>query len=254
MAYATSQNVLGIPPVNVQITQADWKKFLGQDSTAPNVPLPFPGQEMQATDPIFGSATFVLAFGLAGLQVGEMVVIRSNYAVVRGVATSRGVAAVSMTANTDPTALSWYCILGQCPARVTSGAINLPLYWTATAGSPSATVVATDQITSAFSATAVSATVTTKIINTVNGSNLVTVPNLDGVYIGQAITGTGIPGSTTVSAIGFGGTMLGAQGPTANQLQLSANCTATGSPTATFAHNATFLTALLARPAAAGLG
>lgn len=254
MAYATSSNVLGIPPVNVQVTQADWKKFLGQDSSAPNVPLPYPGQEMTATDPIFGSATFILAFGLAALAVGELVTIRNNFSVVRGVATNRGVAAVSMTANTDPTALSWFCVVGQCPARVVAGTANLPLYLSATAGSPNTAVVATDQITGAFSVSAVSAVIGTKIVNTVNGSNLITVPNLDGLYVGMGITGTGIPGSTTIAAIGFGGTMLGAQGPASNQLQLSANCTATGGPTATFAHTANFLTAMLSRPVAAGLG
>lgn len=254
MAYATSSNILGRPQVNVQVTQADWKKFLGQDASAPNVPLPIPGQEMVAADPIFGSATFILAFGLAALAVGDFVTIRNNYSVVRSAAGVRGVAAVSMSANTDPTALSWYCVLGQVPARVTAGAANLPLYNTATTGSASTTVVATDQITGAMSATAVSATIGTKICNTVNGSPLVTVPNLDGLYVGMALTGTGIPGSTTIAAIGFGGLMLGAAGPQANQIQMSANATATGSPTVTFAHPATFLTALLARPVASGLG
>ncbi len=252
--YQTSSNVLGQVPTPVQITPADWRKFLGQDGQSTTPPLPYAGQKLFATDPIFGEAEFILAFGLAGLQVGEMVVIRSNYAVVRAVAGSRGVAAVSMCANTDPTALSWYCIRGQVPARVTAGAINLPLYNTATPGSPSGTVVATDQITGAMSATAVSATVTTKTGNTVNGSPLVQLPDVNGLYVGQAVTGTGIPGSTTIAAIGYGGLMLGQQGPMANQIQLSANATATGNPTLTFAHPATFLTALLAYPVASGLG
>lgn len=252
--YLSSTNILGQPAVPVQITQADWKKFLGQDSSAPSVALPYAGQHLVATDAIYGEATFVLAFGLAGLQVGEMVVLRSNYAVVRAVAGSRGVAAVSMSANTDPTALSWFCILGQVPARVTAGAINLPLYLTATAGSPSGTVVATDQISGAMSATAVSTTVGTKLIGTVNGSAIVQVPNTDGLYVGMAVTGTGIPGSTTIAAIGMGGNMLGTQGPQASTIQLSANATATGQVTGTFAHTATFLTAILARPVASGLG
>lgn len=254
MAFMTSSNILGFPQVNVQVTQADWKKFLGQDSSAPSVPLPFPGQIMEATDPLYGQSTFVLAFGLASLAVGDFVTIRNNYSVVRSAAGVRGRAAVSMSANTDPTALSWYCIEGLVPARVTAGTANLPLYNTATTGSAGTAVVAGDQITGAMSATAVSATIGTKVCNTVNGSNLITVPNLDGLYVGMALTGTGIPGSTTIAAIGFGGLMLGAQGPQALQVQLSANATATGNPTLTFAHPATFLTAMLAYPVASGLG
>lgn len=252
--YMSSSNILGQPSVPVQITQADWKKFLGQDSSAPSVALPYPGQELTATDSIYGAATFVLAYGLAALQVGELVVIRNGYAVVRAVAGSRGVAAVSMSANTDPTALSWYCVVGAVPARVTAGAINLPMYLTATAGSPSGTVVATDQVTGAVTGTAVSATVGTKLVGTVNGSPILAVPNLDGLYVGMGVSGAGIPGGTTIASIGYGGLMLGSQGPQAQTIQMSANATATAQVTGTFAHVATFLTAILARPVASGLG
>ena len=46
--------------------------------------------------------------------------------------------------------------------------------------------------------------------------------------------------------------MLGAQGPQALQVRLSAAATATGNPTLTFAHIATFATAQLAHPVASG--
>ena len=256
MSYNNSSNILGQPSVPIQITIADWRKFLGYDTASFPVvpPMPTIGQFMYAADPIYGECIFMLGFGLAGLQVGELVAFRNNYSVVRAAAGVRGVSGIAMSANTDPTAMSWYCVQGAVPARVTSGAANLPLYNSATAGSPSTTVVLGDQHTGAMSLTAVSAVIGTKIVNTVNGSAIVGVPNLDGLYIGMGISGTGIPAAATIVAIGFGGLMLGAQGPQALQVQISANATATGGPVATFAHSATFLTAFMQFPTAAGLG
>ena len=256
MSYNNSSNILGQPSVPVQVTIADWRKFLGYDvaSFPQTPPMPYVGQFMYATDPIYGECIFTLAFGLAGLQVGELVVFRNNYAVARAAAGVRGVSGIAMSANTDPTALSWYCVQGVVPARVTAGAANLPLYNTATVGSAGTAAVVGDQHTGAMSLTAVSAVIGTKIVNTVNGSAIVGVPNLDGLYIGMGISGVGIPAAATIVAIGFGGLMLGAQGPQALQIQISANATATGGPVATFAHTAAFLTAFLQFPTAAGLG
>lgn len=253
MFNITSQK-LGSPQIVVQQTQADWKKFLGQDSSAPSVPLMHPGYTVEAWDSVYGLSQFMLAFGVASLAIGDAVVIRAGYATVRGVAAGRGVAAVSMCANTDTAALSWFCVRGQVPCKAATMAVNLPLYLTATAGSLSSTVVATDQVTGAMSVLAASGTVTTKTINTVNGSDLITVPDTGGLYVGMAITGTGIPASTTISAIGNGGQMLGVNSPQRNQVQLSAAATATGQVTGTFAHPATFGTVMLAWPVAAGLG
>lgn len=253
MSYAGTTPILGQPPVPVTVTVSDWRKFLGQDGQTSTPPLPYPGQTFVASDPIYGEAEFVLAFGVAGLLLGDCIRIGGGYATTRAVAGIRGRMGISMAANTDPTALSWFCVRGQVPAIVAAAtAINLPLNETATTGALSGTVVAGDGLSGAISATAQGATVTTKVVNTVNGSAIVTVPNLDGLYVGMGISGTGIPGSTTISAIGYGGLMLGWPGPQALQIQMSANATATGNPTATFAHVATFITAMLSYPAANG--
>lgn len=252
--FSVTSNVLGTPQIVVQQTQADWKKFLGQDSTAPSVPLMKPGFTIEAFDGVFGLSTFVLAFGVASLAIGDVVTIGAGYATTRLTAAARGIVAVSMSANTDPTALSWFCIAGQVPAKAATVAVNLPLYECATTGSFSSTVVATNQCTGAVSVLAASGTVTTKTVQTLNGSNLLQVPDLDGLYVGQAVSGTGIAGGSTIAAIGAGGSMLGAQGPSRNYVQLSANMTATAGVTGTFAHPATFCTAFLARPVASGLG
>lgn len=248
--YLTSGNVLGKSQVPVTITVAEWAKFLGRDGTPP---LPYPGKTLVATDAIFGEAEFVLAFGVAGLLAGDAVRIAGNYATKRAVAGDRGLIGISMAANTDPTALSWFCVCGQVPALANAAiAANAPLNLTAGAGALDDAAVAGDGLTGAFAGSATTATVTTKLVSTVNGSPLVQVSDLGGVYVGQGISGTGIPGATTIAAIGMGGNMLGSSGPQAGVIQLSANATATGTVTGTFAHLVTWFTAMIRYPSVQG--
>lgn len=250
--FAVNENILGVPQMTVQLTLADYRKFLGQDGSNNQTNyLPYPGQMVRAIDPIWGEAWFMSAFGVASLQVGDAVVFGAGYAVTRVVAASKGFVGISMSANTDPTALSWFCVQGQVPARM-GAAGSLPLYATASAGSLSTAVTATQAAVGAFSVSALAASIGTKLVNTVNASNIIQVSNLGGLYVGAGITGTGIPGGTTIAAIGQGGTFGGAQGPSNFQIQLSANATATGQVTGTFAHGAAFATAMLQFPAIPG--
>ena len=253
--YFNTTNTLGIPPTPIAITSADWRTFLGRDSASMST-LPFPqyGDKIRATDPIYGEATFVLAYGVAGLQIGDAVVIGAGYTTTRALTTSRGIVGISMSANIDPTALSWFAVYGQVPGRLLAAGAALPLYTSATAGSLTTTVVATQGVTAGFSLTALAATIGTKLVGTTNGSNLLAVRDIDGLYVGCGVTGTGIPAATTVTAIGYGGLMLGTQGPPAGFVQLSANCTANGNVTGTFAHGAAFALLNLGEPVASGLG
>lgn len=243
---------LGSPQITVQQTQADWAKFLGRDGGT--VPLMRPGYKVEAYDGIFGQATFMLAYGVASNVIGAAVRIGAGYATTLAAASVRGQMAISMSANTDTAALSWYCIQGQCPVKASTMAVNLPLFSSGTAGSLSSSVSATNEVTGASSVLAASGTVTTKSIRTVNTTDLIEVPDLDGLYVGQSVTGTGVGASAVISAIGQGGTMLGAMGPSKNFIQVSVVSTASGRVTGTFAHPATFGTASLAYPVMAGLG
>ena len=253
--FNSDNNELGVPPVVITLTTADWQKFLGRDSASANVvSLPYPGQFITALDPVWGESAFILAFGVAGLQIGDAVMIGAAYATTRTVSATRGIVGISMSANTDLAALSWFAVRGQVPARLTAAAANLPAYLTATAGSLASTVVATQQTTGAMILTALAATIGTKLVGTVNASNLLAVPNIDGLYVGGGVTGTGIPAATTITAIGYGGLMLGYAGPPPGFVQLSANATATGQVTGTFIHGAAFATVNLAHPVASGLG
>lgn len=242
---------LGSPQITVQQTQADWAKFLGRDGGT--VPLMRPGYTVEAYDEVFGSATFVLAYGVASNTVGAAVRIGAGYATTLVAASVRGIVGISMSANTDTAALSWYCIRGQVPCKASTMAVNSPLFSSGTAGSLSSTSSATNGVTGAVSVLAASGTVTTKSIRTVNGSPLIEVPDTGGLYVGQAVTGTGVAGSSVIAAIGDGGQMLGIAGPARNVVQLNNNCTASGQVTGTFAHPATFGTVALANPAMCGL-
>ena len=253
--YATTENRIGTPPTIVTLTSADWSKFLGRDTnSAGTVPLPYPGQVILATDPIFGECAFMLAYGLASLAIGEAVMIGAGYAVTRTIAATRGIVGISMSANTDSTALSWFCVRGQVPAKLLAAAANTNLFTSATAGNLTTTVVATQGVTGAVSLTALAAAIGTKLVGTVNGSPNLAVPDVSGLYVGCGVTGTGIPGSTTVLAIGYGGPMLGLTGPMPGNVTLSANATATGNVTGSFIHGAAFALIQLGHPIAANLG
>lgn len=253
MAFLTSQNVLGQPQAPVALTSADWARFLGRDGTTVPIPMMYPGMKLEAYDPSYGAAEFVLAYGVAGLQIGDAVRIGGGYATTRTVASVRGTIGISMAANTDPTALSWFCVRGQVPARVAAAtAINTPLFVTATAGSLDDAVVAGDNVVGATAATAQSATVRTAVLNTTNTQTDLLVGDLAGLYIGMAVSGTGIAASSVITAIGYGGNMLGVQGPKAGYITLNNAMNATGQATITFAHPATFITAMLQYPVCTG--
>lgn len=255
MAFMTTSQTLGLPQAPVVLTSDDWNKFLGGASgpNFPPVPFMYPGQKLEAYDPTFGWAEFVLAYGVAGLQIGDAVRIGADYATTRTVASIRGMIGISMSANTSPTALSWFCVRGQVPTRVAAAtAANTPLFVTATAGALDDAVVAGDNVVGATAVTAQGATVSTKTCNTVNGSTELEVPDLNGLYVGMAVSGTGIAASSTIAAIGFGGNMLGVQGPKAGRITLNNAMNATGRNTITFAHPATLVTAMLTYPVCTG--
>lgn len=247
-------DTLGMPQITVQQTQSDWKKFLGMDSGySGTIPMMKPGTIVDAVDDVFGVARFILAYGVASLQIGDVVSIGAGYATTRLAAAGKGICAVSMAANTDSTALSWFCVMGQVPIRAATMTLGAILYSSATTGSLTSAVTAGQGVTGAHCVLAASGTVTTKTVHTVNGGYELSVPDLEGLYVGQSVSGTGIAGGSTITDLGLGGTMLGRQASArAGKVYLSAAMTATGSVTGTFAHPSTFGTAMLAHPVAAG--
>lgn len=252
--FLATTNVLGNPQVVVTQTTTDWAAFLGTTASSP--PMMRAGTRITAYDRVYGTAEFILAYGVASLAIGDMVVIGAGYATTRTVAASRGMLAVSMAANTSTSALSWFCIWGQVPGTVATHTAAVS-YLTATAGSVSSTDGGVGYgIAGCSAVVAASGTVTTKSVTTTNGGYNLIVPDTDGLYVGMAVTGTGIAASSTISAIGQGGTMLGAPTGVAsndrNVVVLNNAMTASGTVTGTFAHPSTKATLQLNYPAAVG--
>lgn len=117
----------------------------------------------------------------------------------------------------------WMLVYGTVPVLYSVAATTGAMFG-GTAGTASPTAAAGRQL---LNATCIGAATTaiTKNGNTTNASKIVQLTNIDGLFVGMAVSGAGIPGGATIAAIN-----------TLNQIVLSANCTATGIVTVTFTY------------------
>ena len=106
------------------------------------------GTIVKATDNTgLGEAQFVYLPGVASTAVGLVVVYDlSAVTTTLGVAGSRGPAAVATAANTATTSYAWYQVEGLATVKETGATAGANVYWTATAGTPSATTVSGDKV------------------------------------------------------------------------------------------------------------
>ena len=195
------------------------------------------GTIVGAYDPFYGYGEFIWAYGVTGLDAGEVASINplTGAATLTVAATRGAIIGVAMVTNTSSTTGMWYQIAGAALAKVAASfAANAPVYSTATAGTVDDAVVAGSGITGAVSVSAIDYSPGTKVASTTNGSDIITVSSLDGLVKGMSVTGTGIPALTTIAGIGFGGVFPPNASPMAATIQLSAAATATGNPTLTF--------------------
>lgn len=120
----------------------------------------------------------------------------------------------------------WVLRSGLCPVQFAVAATAGQVFCSgATAGQATPTAAAGRQLLNATTLIAAAGSFT-QAVKTTNGSNRLAVPSTAGVFIGQAVSGSGIPGSTTVSAID----------PSGRYVTMSANATASASVTGTFTH------------------
>lgn len=210
MAWKVTTPKVGYP--NVQATD-----------TVQAFPL---GTIITAVDPEYGEAEFMYLKGVANTVVGDIVIYDLFAKTTTRCPATGGIGpiAVAMSANVA-SQYGWYQISGaaviRANAAISAGAV---LYMAAT-GAVDDAVVAGEDLKSAISLTAAGASLSSRTASTVNGSDLVTVSGLDGLFVGATVSGTGIPGSTTISAIGPWGGLY------SNQIKLSAAATASGSIT-----------------------
>jgi hypothetical protein len=200
-------------------------------STVQNLPL---GTIVQAVDGIQGVGEFIYLSGVASTVVGSLVTYDHLFATTLDPATANaaGAKAFAMSACVASN-FGWYQIGGTALAANNATAAAGNAFAKATGQIGSAAVAGT-QILGAKIAVANSTTFT-KVCTTRNGSTQLFVPNMDGLFVGLPLSGTGIAGGTTIAAGVDGGPNAQNTSATApGFINLSAAATADGTVTVTF--------------------
>jgi hypothetical protein len=128
---------------------------------------------------------------------------------------------------------AWFVIGGRYPLLSGASVAADTAFGITAAGSVGA-IAAGKEILNARIQLAATTTVVKTNVNAVSGSPTIRVSNSDGWFVGLAITGTGIPASTSIGSIDASGTLVGMvqTGTTTAQ-----NATATGSVSVTGTYN-----------------
>ena len=140
------------------------------------------------------------------------------------------VALSRFTAGDTNVQYGWAIRAGICPVQYSVAATTGAVYFAA-AGQATPTLTAGKQILNATCLIAAAGSFT-RTVQTLNGSSKVRMSNVAGVFVGQAISGTGIPASSVVSAIDPSGTAV----TIGSAVGTPVAATATGSVTGTFTH------------------
>ena len=206
-----------------------------------------PGTIMQAapTDGVITTANvpnwgvcelvYVLNTSSTTFLPGKPVTLDKNFAIAELASTANQARPVYVTltnfsAGNTTTQGGWVLRRGIAPVTfsvaATAGAVYI-----GTAGNFTPTPAAGKQILNAVTLIAASGSFTRGAV-TSTGSSFVRTNSVAGVFVGQAISGTGIPGSSVVSSIDPGG-----QGVTiGSAVGTPVTATASGAITATFTH------------------
>lgn len=214
-------------------------------STSSDVPLLRVGTMMNATGTDFdttanvsnwGAAEImsVSSNGAAAIPPGSLVIIDKNFRISLTAASQANkgspvyVTLTNFQVGSVTEQYGWVLRSGICPVAYSVAATVGNVYG-GTAGKATPTAAAGVQILNAICLTAAIATFTRNMV-TRNGSSLVKMGNLGGVFVGQAVSGTGIPASSVVSAMNPDGTsfIIG------SAVGVPVSATATGNAVATF--------------------
>jgi hypothetical protein len=206
---------------------------LMETDTVQNFPF---GYRVRGYDPIHGFGEFIYLQGVASTVAGDLVTYNPLTGVTtRGAATANDSSPIAFAlAPCVASLFGWYQIAGVALANNNATAAVGNAFTKATAQIGSAAVAGT-QILGGAKILVANGTTFTKTGTTRNGSTEVFFSNLDGVYVGMAISGTGIPGGTTVAA-GYNNSpnARNSSAGSAASLVMSAAATADGTVTVTF--------------------
>lgn len=188
--------------------------------------------------PNWGSAEimYVGYTGAATTPPGTLVVADKNFRVTATAASEANtgrpvyVTLSNFAIGSVTEQFGWVLRAGICPVRY-SVAATAGRVFGGTAGLATPTAAAGVQILNAICLIAASGSFT-RAVQTRSGSSQVKMGNVAGVFVGQAISGTGIPASSVVSAINPDGTSV----IIGSAVGTPVNATATGGVTGTFTH------------------
>lgn len=214
--------------------------------TPPTSAAVIPGTVLWAQDKYLGGGAFMYAKAAAAQVVGTCVYFGDSNGDVTATAIPNtagqgfpvGFARQPM-AGSD---YGWYQIHGICPAKVTASVaagVAIGITGAGTLG----TVAAGKQILSAQVIAASTGTVTKTGTTFVGGgkTRIIQLPDINGLWIGQAVSGTGVGAAAVISAID----------PSGNFVTVSVDSTATGTVTITFTYTG-FVLLRVASPFAQG--
>lgn len=195
------------------------------------------GIDTTSNTPNWGAAEilYVVNTSSSTFNPGRLVHIDSNFALLDMPNTANTgrpvyVTLTRFTAGNTTRQGGWVLRAGMCPVSYSVAATAGAVYFAA-AGQATPTLTAGKQILNATCLIAASGSFT-RTVTTQNGSPRVRLARVNGLYLGQAISGTGIPASSVISSIDQSGTEL----VIGSAVGTPVNATATGTVTATFTH------------------
>lgn len=211
-------------------------------ATSGYVPLIPLGTIISVNDPFWGGLELVrLSVPAATLvRLGSLSTLTATYGYVAVPVAANLGQSVAVSFNHVPSNASfvqyaWFVIGGKYLVNSTASIAADTALGTAASVGQAAANSAGKQILNARVQVAATATVV-KPVNTTSGSAIVRTNNSDGLFVGQTITGTGIPASSYIGAIDAAVTPV-AITLTAADLVTAALATVTGFPTATATNN-----------------
>lgn len=209
-------SVMGQPPLDLWLSTLDQRMGLGM--------------RVEVYDDYFGWGEFVYAkLATSTLAAGTVVTLDDSFAMTAAASTAGlgrpvGVLKTKMDASAG-VAYGFVQIAGLAPATF-SVAATVGAVYLGTAGNFTPTAANGKQVLNAYTIAAATKNFT-RTITTRAGSPEISTSGLSGLFPGMALSGTGIPGGTTV---------LNLDATRRTQFNASANATASGTVTGTFTY------------------
>ena len=180
------------------------------------------GMVIDAVDTYFGWGRFIYLKAVAAQVPGNLVTIDETFTATAVASTANtGWPLAVCRQNVGTAAFCWYQIEGMAPIKTANSIATGTAVGLGTAGI-AGTLANGKQILGMHVLQASTFTITKANSTTTNGTAIIQVPNVDGLWVGLTLSGTGV-GAGTISSID----------PSGRFITNSANSTATGSVTVT---------------------